>query len=93
MGAMGLVAAPLAEVAHADSQQDQKMEKRIQAKLKGDTQLTDVQVQVDNGIAVLTGWVPAEAARERAEGLARGEGAAAVDNRIMVDVARTGDIS
>jgi hyperosmotically inducible protein len=66
-----------------DSTLDKRIEKRIH-----DSSLKkyDIKVDVDNGVAKLTGTVPTEADRRRAAQLATVPGVARVDNQIVVDL-------
>ncbi len=59
---------------------------RIEAKLKGHTDLRDVKVRYER-VVVLSGKVPSAADRDEAESLAKAGGATRVDNRIAVDSA------
>jgi len=69
--------------APADSSLDKKIEKKLH-----DSTLRkyNIHVDVDNGVAKLTGTVPTEADRRRAAQLATMPGVARVDNQIVVDL-------
>src|SRR5712691_2069650 len=70
----------------SDSSLDKKIEKKLH-----DSSLRkyNIKVDVENGVARLTGTVPTEAARRRAAQLATMPGVARVDNQIIVDLDRT----
>jgi hypothetical protein len=79
-------AALAAETGSAAAQRDNRIEKRIETRIERDRQLRQhaIEVQVNDGMATLTGTVPSEAARARAERLARVKGVTEVDNQIQV---------
>jgi osmotically-inducible protein OsmY len=70
------------------------LENRIEQRWETDTQLKnckgcDIDVEVENGIAKLTGEVPSTALKARAERLARVQGVATVQNQITIGTAKS----
>lgn len=66
------------------------LESMIEQRWQQDGQLKtctgcDIDVSIENGVAVLTGEVPSRAFKNRAERLARVNGVSSVDNRISVE--------
>jgi len=61
---------------------------RISQRLKADPTLKkyNIKVQVDGGVATLSGTVPTEADRSKAGELAKGNGITRVNNQIVVDL-------
>jgi len=79
-----VAAVPQASPAPSDKLLDDQIEKRIHsdAKLKK----YSIDVDVNGGVATLTGTVPTEADRAKAATLANIKGIARVDNKILVDL-------
>jgi len=79
--------AAVARAADADGRLESRLESRIahDARLKGQ----DVKVDVDNGVAKLTGKVATEADRARAERLARAPGIVRVVDDLAIDTGAT----
>lgn len=74
---------PLAE--HIGSAEDSELVSQVREKLQGEDALAGVGVQVRDGAVTLTGRVPSDADRRRAEDLASDvDGVERVDNRIQV---------
>lgn len=72
------------------------VEERIERAWKADAELKacelcDIDVEFDDGVAILTGEVPTEAHKNRAEKLARIDLVTRVDNRITLDARTTGE--
>ena len=66
---------------------DSTLEKSIERKIQASTlKKYDIKVDVDNGVAKLTGTVATEADRRKAGQLATMKGVARVDNQIVVDL-------
>ena len=66
---------------------DSTLEKSIEKKIQASTlKKYDIKVDVDNGVAKLTGTVATEADRRKAAQLATMKGIARVDNQIVVDL-------
>ena len=69
---------------------DKTLDERIEKRLNGSTlKRYDIDVDVDAGVAKLTGTVATEADRRRAAQLARIPGVARVDNQLVVDPTAT----
>jgi hyperosmotically inducible protein len=85
--AAGPIAAYAAPQTTATTPSDSTLEKSIEKKIN-DSSLKkyNVKVEVENGVATLTGTVPTEADRRKAAQLATMKGVARVDNRIVVDL-------
>jgi osmotically-inducible protein OsmY len=86
-----LVAVPIAAYAAPQTTTtttpDSTLEKSIERKIQASTlKKYDIKVDVDNGVAKLTGTVAAEADRRKAAQLATMKGIARVDNQIVVDL-------
>jgi len=70
---------------------DSTLAKSIERKLNASSlKKYDIKVDVDNGVAKLTGTVPTESDRRRATQLATMKGVARVDNQIVVDLGAKG---
>jgi osmotically-inducible protein OsmY len=67
----------------SDSSLDKKIEKKLHA---SSLRKYNIKVDVDNGVAKLTGTVPTEADRRKAAQLATMPGVARVDNQLIVDL-------
>ena len=67
----------------SDSSLDKKIEKKLHA---SSLRKYNIKVDVDNGVAKLTGTVPTEVDRRRAAQLATMPGIARVDNQLIVDL-------
>jgi hyperosmotically inducible periplasmic protein len=73
----------LGGMAHADT--DDKLEERVEARLKADTRLEKLDVDVKDGVATLRGEVANSTQKARAEKLARAAGARRVVNQLEID--------
>lgn len=82
--ASAVAAVPQARPAPSDKQLDTRIEQRIH----NDVTLKkyNIDVDVNGGVATLTGTVPTEADRAKAAKLAHVKGVARVDNKIVVDL-------
>src|SRR5207248_7187592 len=67
---------------------DKALDESIENKIKADSSLKkyDIDVDVSDGVATLTGTVATEAERAKASQLANVSGVSRVDNRIIVDL-------
>jgi osmotically-inducible protein OsmY len=74
-----------ATAAWAETSLDEKLEERVETRLKSDTKLDHLDVDVKEGVVTLTGEVASAAERARAEKLVRAEGAKRVVNRLEID--------
>jgi len=90
-----LAAGPLASIGHAQAgsattttPQDKTLETRLEKRIHGDATLKkyDIDVDVHNGVATLTGTVATEAERTKAATLANVPGITRVDNKIVTDL-------
>lgn len=85
-----LLGAPTSAIAQPTVPDADTVETTIEQRWQKDGQLKackgcDIDVELDNGVAVLTGEVPTEALKTRAARLARVRGVTTVDNRITVE--------
>ena len=79
-----VAAVPQASPASSDKLLDNQIEKRIHS--DATLKKYNIDVDVDGGVATLTGTVPTEADRAKAATLANVKGIARVDNKIVVDL-------
>jgi hyperosmotically inducible protein len=64
---------------------DDRLEQKVENRLKADHRLGGVDVDVDNGVVTMTGEVASRTERMQAERLARAEGARQIVNKLEVD--------
>ena len=82
--------APAARAADDDRDaKDDKLEDRVETRLKADDKLDHINIDVDQGVVTMTGEVATRAERSRAERLARAEGARRVVNKLEIDLDKT----
>ena len=97
IGLLALLAAgPAAAIASAQppatsttmTAQDQALHTRIHSRINGDAALKkyDIKVNVENGVATLTGTVATDAERTKAGDLAKVAGVTRVENKIVTDL-------
>ncbi len=79
------VGAPAAFARSDQGDRDDRLEDRVENKLKADDRLEHVKVDVDKGVVTMSGEVATAAERARAERLARQLGARRVVNKVEVD--------
>jgi osmotically-inducible protein OsmY len=65
---------------------DDRLEDKVETRLKADDKLGKIDVDVDNGVVTMTGEVASRAERARAERLAKAEGARRIVNKLEVDL-------
>jgi osmotically-inducible protein OsmY len=66
-------------------ERDNKLEDRVENKLKADDKLNHIDVDVDSGVVTMTGEVASRAERARAEKLAKAGGARRIVNKLEID--------
>jgi hyperosmotically inducible protein len=79
------VGAPAAFATNDRGDRDDRLEDRVENKLKKDDRLEHVKVDVDKGVVTMSGEVATAAERARAERVARQEGARRVVNKVEID--------
>ena len=72
--------------ADATDDRDDRLEDKVETRLKADSKLGNIDVDVDNGIVTMTGEVASRAERARAERLAKAEGSRRIVNKLEVDM-------
>jgi hyperosmotically inducible protein len=82
--------APAAWAADDDRDaKDDKLEDRVETRLKADDKLDHINIDVDQGVVTMSGEVATRAERARAERLARAEGARRIVNKLEIDLDKT----
>ena len=69
----------------AEDDKDDRLEDRVETKLKADNKLDEVNVDVDDGVVTMTGEVASRTERARAERLAKAGGARRIVNKLEID--------
>jgi osmotically-inducible protein OsmY len=72
--------------ANTADDRDDRLEDKVETRLKADDKLGKIDVDVDNGVVTMNGEVASRAERARAEKLARAEGARRIVNNLEVDL-------
>jgi osmotically-inducible protein OsmY len=69
----------------ADDDRDDKLEDRVETKLKADDKLDHIDVDVSDGVVTMTGEVASRTERAKAERLAKAGGARRIVNKLEID--------